>query len=173
MAETKYGKYFITYDSERWRSSITYSIPAVLRLEDSVVKGCNFYFVSWVFPEQKPPEGPASAFIVGHPPHTHPYAEILMHIGTDHNNPSELGAEVEIYMGPEMEKHIITKTCAVYIPPNFIHCPYRVVKTFRPWIVVQIVQGPKRVEELRPEVLPENIRNKIDWSFWERLRESY
>ena len=40
----------------------------------------------------------------------------------------DLGAEVVLYMGPEMEKHVITKTSAVFIPANFIHCPWNPVE---------------------------------------------
>ncbi|MCK4273405.1 MAG: DUF521 domain-containing protein [Dehalococcoidales bacterium] len=35
-----------------------------------------------------------------------------------------LGAEVELYMGPEQERHVITTTTVVFIPPNFIHAPW-------------------------------------------------
>jgi len=167
MAETKYGKYFVKIDPTKW----TGRIPAIIHLEDKIIKGSNFYFVHWNLPGQKPPEGPGAE--IGHPPHTHPYNEILMHIGTDPNNPMDLGAEVEFCMGPEMEKHLITQTCAVFIPANFIHAPYRVLKTVRPWITVMIVEGPTRTEEPHPEILPEELRKKIDWSRWERLRTGF
>lgn len=169
MAETKYGKYFVTYDPEKWPPMRT---PVVIRLEDSVVKGSNFYFVHWVLPGQaEMREDPA--FIVGHPPHTHKDHEILMFIGTDPNNPMELGAECELYMGPEMEKHVINKTSAVYVPANLIHCPFKVLKTVRPWILIQIHQGPAHTEELHPEVLPKEVRDKVDWNFWERMATSW
>lgn len=173
MSETKYGKYFVVYDPEIWRSSPSATTPVVIRLEDKVVSGSNFYFLHWVFPGQRPPEAAAAALLVGHPPHAHPYAEIILHIGTDPKDPMDLGAEVELCMGPEMEKHLITKTSAVYIPANFIHCPYNIRKTIRPFLVMQILQGPKRIEEPHPEILPKEIRDKIDWSFWNRIREDY
>lgn len=169
MTETKYGKYFVTYDPKQWPNERR---PVMVRLEDSVVKGCNFYLVHWVLPGQGPQE-PSFALGHGHPPHIHKDAEILMHIGTDPNNPMDLGAEVELYMGPELEKHVITKTTAVYIPPNFIHCPWIIKKTIRPWIFIEVNQGPRHTEKLYPQVLPKEIREKVNWDLWERLQEGF
>lgn len=157
MVETKYGKYFITYDPKRWPEEHR---PVMIRLEDSVIKGSNFYLVHWMLPGTTPPD------FVGHPPHIHKDAEILMHIGTDPNNPMDLGAEVEFYMGPELERHVITKTTAVYIPPNFIHGPWKPLKTVRPWIFIEVNQGPAHTEKLYPQVLPKELRDKVNWSMW-------
>ncbi|MCS7115792.1 MAG: hypothetical protein RMJ15_02060 [Nitrososphaerota archaeon] len=157
MTETKYGKYFITYDPEQWPEERR---PVIIRLEDRIVKGSNFYLVHWMFPGVTPPD------FVGHPPHIHKDAEILMHIGTDPNNPMDLGAEVEFYMGPELERHVITKTTAVYIPPNFIHGPWKPIKTVRPWIFIEINQGPAHTEKLYPQVLPKELRDRVNWSMW-------
>ena len=56
-------------------------------------------------------------------------AELIWVIGGDPEHPEELGAEVEVFMGPEMERHIIDKTCVIYIPPYFMHCPWRILRT--------------------------------------------
>ena len=29
----------------------------------------------------------------------------------------------QVYLGEELEKHVITKSCVIFIPPNFIHAP--------------------------------------------------
>ena len=89
-----------------------------------------------------------------------------MHIGTDPNNPSDLGAEIEMYMGPELEKHVITQTSAVFIPANFIHSPYRIKKVYRPYITIMIIEGPERSEELHPEVLHHEIRKRKGLLKW-------
>jgi hypothetical protein len=36
---------------------------------------------------------------------------------------SSFDAEIELCMGPEEEKHIITKPTFVFIPKGFYHCP--------------------------------------------------
>ena len=156
MAETKYGKYFTTYEGEQYHPLG----PIVSRLDDTVVKGSYFYFMHWVFPT------PDLDMPVGHPPHIHKDAELIFHIGTNPDDPTDLGAEVEFYMGPEMERHVITKSTVVYIPPNFIHCPWKPIRTDRPWIFLEVNQGPMHTEKLYPQVLPKEIRDKVDWSRW-------
>jgi hypothetical protein len=156
MAETKYGKYFTTYEGEQ-----NFPLgPIISRLDDTVVKGSYFYFIHWVLPN------PDFIMPVGHPPHIHKDAELLMHIGTNPDDPTDLGAEVELFMGPELERHVITKSTVVYIPPNFIHCPWRPLRTDRPWIFIEVNQGPLHTEKLYPQVLPKEIRDKVDWSSW-------
>ena len=156
MAETKYGEYFITYEGEQ-----NFPLgPVLSRLDDTVVKGCYFYFLHWVLPNIP------FDFPIGHPPHIHKDAELLFHIGTNPDDPMDLGAEVELHMGPELERHVITKTTVVYIPPNFIHCPWKPLRTDRPWIFLEVNQGPMHTEKLYPQVLPKEIRDKIDWSMW-------
>jgi hypothetical protein len=162
MAENKYEQYFKTYhakpeDIERGRTGIA-------RVDQSTFEGCNFYWVHWNLPRTA---GRAADMVgVGHPPHIHKTAEILMLIGTDPNNPEDLGAEVELQMGPEREKHIMTKSTVVYIPPNMIHCPYIIRRTDRPWIFVEINQGPVHTEKLCPHILSEEERKTVDWTKW-------
>ncbi|OGO30792.1 MAG: hypothetical protein A2Z29_03845 [Chloroflexi bacterium RBG_16_56_11] len=67
-------------------------------------------------------------------PHVHPYTEFLLFIGADGNNLSELGAECEMYMGKEMEKHVITTPSVAIQPKGHPHCPLIVNKQDRPWI---------------------------------------
>ena len=156
MAETKYGKYFITYEGEQ-------NFPAgkiISRLDDTVVKGSFFYFLHWVMPN------PDFDFGIGHPPHIHKDAELLFHIGTNPEDPTDLGAEVELFMGREMERHVITKSCVVFIPPNFIHCPWKPIKTYRPWIFLEVNQGPRHTEKGFHQLLPKEVRDKVDLSFF-------
>ena len=168
MPETKYGKYFITYDptdpqmQTGPRSRIDPK-TIVARLDDSVAQGCFFYFVHWLLPSTVLYEDYPLA---GHPPHIHKDAELLMHIGMNPDDPMDLGAEVELYMGPELERHVITKSTVVYIPPNFIHCPWRPQRTYRPWLFVEVNQGPMHTEKLYPQLLPKETRDRIDWSRW-------
>lgn len=78
MAETKYGKYFITYDPKRWPNERR---PVMVRMEESVIKGSSFYLVHWVLPGFGTDLG--NYPMAGHPPHIHKDAELLFHIGTN------------------------------------------------------------------------------------------
>ncbi|MBN1190104.1 MAG: hypothetical protein JXA46_10160 [Dehalococcoidales bacterium] len=161
MAETKYGKYIIEYDSKRWP---TERRPVMCRLEDSVIKGSNFYLIHWVMPGVEATVGDFK--YAGHPPHIHKDTELLFHIGTNPDDPMDLGGEVEMYLGPELERHVFNRTCCVFIPPNFIHSPWRPLKTTRPWIFMEINQGSRHTEKFYPQLLPEEARNKINWDMW-------
>jgi hypothetical protein len=46
-------------------------------------------------------------------------------------------------MGPEMEKHVITESTLVFIPANFIHCPFRITRVDRPFLFIQPQLAPK------------------------------
>ena len=158
----KYGRFFTGYqakpeDIERGRTGIA-------RVDQNTFKGCNFYWVHWNLP--KATARSADMIGVGHPPHTHKDAEILMLIGTNPDDPTDLGAEVELQMGAERERHVMTKSTVVYIPPNLIHCPYIIKKTVRPWIFAEINQGPVHTEKLYPQILTEAERKSVDWSKW-------
>jgi hypothetical protein len=183
MTETKYGKYFITYDKEKWRwPNKMYPGPVMARLDDAVAKGSNFYLIHWMLPPgsrhekelvssmTSTPKGAEQYSALmnhpmgGHPPHIHKDAELLFHIGTNPDDPMDLGAEAQIYLGPEMEKHIITKTCVIYIPPNFIHSPWKPVKTWRPWIFIEVNQGPIHTEKSYRQLLPRDLREAVDYA---------
>lgn len=55
------------------------------------------------------------------PPHEHHYDELISWIGTNPDDPWDLGAE--LFMTIEGEEHIITKTGSVYVPAGTEHCP--------------------------------------------------
>ena len=97
-------------------------------------------------------------------PHAHPGDEIFLFIGTDPQNPYELGGEVEFWLGEgeEAEKFTITRTTVVYVPAYVMHCPHWFPKVDRPFVVVVIntlaeTGGPGisdvRMGEFPPEYL--------------------
>ena len=70
--------------------------------------------------------------------HTHPFDEYLLFLGTDPDDQFELGGEIELWLGGE--KHLITRTCAVFAPANVPHCPLIVHRVDRP--ITFITTGP-------------------------------
>ncbi len=71
-------------------------------------------------------------------PHVHPYTEFLLFMGADTEDLSYLGAEAELYMGKEMEKHVITRPTIAIQPKGHPHCPLVVTRQERPWIFAVI-----------------------------------
>jgi len=74
-------------------------------------------------------------------PHTHPYPEFVCFIGGNVMKVRDFEAEIEMYMGEEQEKHIITSSAVVYLPAGFPHCPlnFKVVK--KPVVLMTISLG--------------------------------
>jgi hypothetical protein len=71
-------------------------------------------------------------------PHVHPRPEVLFFMGTDLNDLSQLGAEVEICLGKEMERHLITAPTAVVIPGGLAHNPLVITRIDRPMILTDV-----------------------------------
>jgi hypothetical protein len=77
-------------------------------------------------------------------PHYHDYDEYLVFLGTDPKDPSDLGGEVEMWL--DGEKHLITKTAAVFVPHGFIHTPLRFNRVDRPIVFVRAGNTTKDIQ---------------------------
>jgi hypothetical protein len=131
MAESKYGKYIVTelkrtIDEAPWSSAPgpvgKGKSGRILYLDDEVVTGAFYMEVDWDFPadlEETPTEA-----------HQHDYDEVLGFFGTDCDNPYDLCGEYELWIGDE--KHIITKSCLVFIPKGLKHGPLQTIRVDRP-----------------------------------------
>jgi hypothetical protein len=60
-----------------------------------------------------------------------------------------------------MEKHIITESTLVYIPANFLHCPFRVTKLDRPFIFIQSQYASKMTETSFKKLVKEEDRENM------------
>jgi hypothetical protein len=56
--------------------------------------------------------------------HTHPVDEILVFLGTDPSRGDKLGAEIEIDLGIEHERHLITEPSIIVCPAGLPHGPF-------------------------------------------------
>jgi hypothetical protein len=126
MTETTYGNYVLTEPkvkiSERKQSSKpTFGLSE--ELMDGIKKfNTNFNFVAILAPH-----------VLVDPPHKHDCDELLFFISTDPENTTDLGGEVEIALGDEWEKHVITTSAIICLPRGLAHCPVYVRKVERPF----------------------------------------
>ncbi|MCX8032595.1 MAG: 4Fe-4S binding protein [Thermoleophilia bacterium] len=165
---TKYSKLFYQYQpgDDPYIDIVGKDMPFsfVTRFDSNrfPIPGSNFYYVHWIMPHDEP-------FLeIGHPPHIHRSPELLFHIGGDPENPQELYSEVEFYMGVEMERHVFNKSTVIYIPPNVIHSPWRPRYTKKPWLFIEVNQGPSHTEKGYHQILkPEQ------WSSRDLLRPAF
>ncbi len=87
-------------------------------------------------------------FLSNNPTHTHNFHEFLAWYGGNPNDPDDFGAEVVLYLGKELEKHVFTQPTIVSLPPGLPHCPLEVTRVDRPIIQIEIMlTGPEGTRE--------------------------
>ena len=136
MTETKYSKYIVTelkqnIDEASWAGK---SGGRILYLDNEVVPGAFYAEVAY----GGPPDNKETSWIPVEP-HKHDYDEVLGFIGTDFHDPYALNAEVEFWLGDE--KHILTKSCIIFIPRGLMHCPLIYRKKTKPIFVFATHHG--------------------------------
>lgn len=140
MADSKYGKYIINklqqpVEEAPWNPPVTAAGKGtggrVLYLDNDVIPGAFYMETVWIMPRPAlTKEQVEAAKKRGPGPHTHKIDEVIAFFGTNHNDPYDLGAEVELWLGDE--QHIITKTSLVFVPAGLKHCPLVFRKVERP-----------------------------------------
>ncbi len=78
--------------------------------------------------------------------HKHDYEEVFLFLGTNPKDTTDLGAEIEFWLGEgkERDKVILNTSSSVYVPAGLVHLPltYRNVK--RPVMLVTITHLAKK-----------------------------
>ena len=136
MTELKYTKNIVIEDlmppqspentklmEEQKKAGNTIDRTLLLGIQDSIVKGSFFAGCEWLW--NLTGAGPVNIELA----HTHDFDEIIGLIGSEKNQPRNLGGEVEFWM--DDEKHVITNTCLIFIPRGVKHCPliFRKIET--------------------------------------------
>ena len=78
-------------------------------------------------------------------PHKHDYEEIFLFLGTDQKNTSDLGAEVEFWLGEgdERDKVIFNTSSSIYVPAGLAHFPQIWRNVVRPVMTIVIMPTSK------------------------------
>jgi hypothetical protein len=137
MAETEYGRYFITetppnpsHPQNRNRVS---DVPwwNSLFINEELGRSLNgaFYLESSMILR-------TGTIELMKEPHTHSFDEYLLFHGTNPEDISDLGGEVELWLGGE--KHMITRTCAVFAPAGVPHNPMFIHRVDRPFLFITV-----------------------------------
>ncbi len=151
MSEKKYSQYFIRGPKPGVTSPAMLS--SVAHLDGERIKGAPFYFS---FNFLRPDEQHRA-----HGPHTHPYPEVLGYFGTNPADPLDLGAEMELGMGEEVEMHAFNKSTVIYVPPNFVHGPLKYNKIYRPFIFIMAFPASERHEKSYKHLVSEAERSTM------------
>jgi len=129
MPDTKYGKYFVKEPFIKGQFA-----PKLAMFSRKFGLESNFGIL-WNYisaPYEMPGE-----------PHSHPFDEIWCFLGGDQTNIKDFGAEVEVFLGEEGEKHIITVTTILEIPKGLVHMPLIFKRVDRPILFVNIPLTPE------------------------------
>jgi len=134
----KYDKYIITKtksdltlpEFRRERGDIATGLKTpLIYLDDDVLKGAFYVECVWFWKGSDKSEVDA---------HTHPFDEVITFFGTNPNDPEDLCGEVEMWL--EDEKHILTKSCLIFVPKGMKHCPLIIRRVDRP--IFHFTAGP-------------------------------
>jgi len=73
----------------------------------------------------------------------------MLWLGSDGNDMGELGAEVELSLGEEGEKHMITSSTAVAVPKGLPHYPANIIKMDRRFVYMEVsVAGQTKMKKV-------------------------
>jgi len=99
----------------------------LMALDSEVLKGAFYMELAWFWPgkwpETKSEEGTVK-------PHSHEWDEAIAFVGTNPENPYDLGGEVELWVNGE--QNILDRSFVAFIPAGTVHCPLRIRKVNRP-----------------------------------------
>ena len=71
-------------------------------------------------------------------PHVHDFDQFICILGSNPYNLGYLGGEVELYIGKENEKHVITVPSIVHLKAGLVHCPIYYRKITQPVLHLDI-----------------------------------
>ena len=136
MENSKWSKYvvsdlrlparFTRESKERYSQFAT----RILWMDDEIVPGATTQMnCSWYL---KPTKGVTTS-------HTHEYDEIIGFLGSDPQNPRDLGGEIEFWI--EDEQFILNRSTMVFAPRGVKHCPLIVKRVDRPILHFTTVNG--------------------------------
>jgi len=115
--------------------------PAMTLMSRDLVLDCNNYVECswiWAIPDPNPSIHE----------HVHDYDEIVVHIGSDRDNPEDLGAEIEFMM--DGQPLTIDKTSAIFVPKGVKHGPLTWKRVDKPHIEMTIMLGAGTLKESDP-----------------------
>ncbi len=154
MAELKYSKYFLHELPDEQRFKGFAKMPTMVAYTDNdIIEGSKYFSVMIM--------GEEATKHPGHGPHIHQDPELLVALGTDPDNPRDLGAKMEMCMGPEMESHIITESTMIWVPAKFVHAPFRILEVTRPFIFIQCQYASKLTET--------SLKKLVDKEMWDKM----
>jgi hypothetical protein len=131
-AGTKYGKYILREPLGK-ANHAEIPWPVVKMTGEKDCGGAAFVMVC---------ECVSKPFLMIKDAHAHDFDQFLVFIGGNPQNMKDFGAEVELSLGTEGEKHIFNSSTIVYVPKGLRHCPLNFKKIDKPIIFMDLGLTP-------------------------------
>lgn len=176
----KYDKYFIFETPPNPIHPDSFAEPGkggrLFTINDEMNQAIkDAYYFEVVMMVNKPPSTGKQA-----KPHNHAFGEYIVFIGTNPEDPYDLGAEVEFWM--ENEQHFFNKSCIIYVPAKVYHTPIIFHKIDRPFIWITSAntlryKGLSYSDDPRwadyAEMPEEIVRGLPDWMVMDSQKKKY
>jgi uncharacterized RmlC-like cupin family protein len=145
MADTKYGKYFLSDSGAPPKANDYVSLNSLPPFPE--IAGPQTYF-------RGAPALPGATASIGWQvfikpykletiPHTHEDDEFLIFLGAELPDLCKsFDAEIDLWMGEELEKHTVTSATVVFIPRGVLHCPLNLRVINKPVLFHALYLGP-------------------------------
>jgi hypothetical protein len=143
MPGSKWDKYVVTQPKfvtemafHDFKDPSGFTWPDEFYLDKDLVEEANTWLdINWVWEKTVPRELPGL--------HSHPFAEIVLLVGSDAKNLRNLGGEVEWGMGSgdDASTYTLTSTTAIFVPAGVPHGPLVYKRVDRPILNIAIGLG--------------------------------
>jgi hypothetical protein len=140
LASSRYAKYvidqpeFITEMAHHDFTDISgFTFPDEVYLNGQMLPEAKHWLdLMWIWEVPSPPD------LLG--AHSHPFAEIVLFVGSNPRDMRDFGGELEWWMGEgdEAERFFIDKTTLIYVPAGLRHGPMNFLRVDRPILNVAI-----------------------------------
>ena len=144
MTDKKYDKYFLSYDGTEPEANDRTSLSSLPPFPE-IASPQTYFRGATALPGATATIGwqVFTAPVCWEVPHVHKFDEFLIFLGAQLPDLcSSFDAEIDLWMGKEMEKHTITSTTVVFIPKGVLHSPLNFRKINKPVLFHALYLGP-------------------------------
>jgi hypothetical protein len=159
---TKYGKYFLSDNHQPPKPNDFVSLNSIPPFPE-IASPQTYFRGASALPGATATIGwqVFTAPVCWETPHTHKYDEFLIFLGAQ---PPDLcksfDAEIDFWMGEELEKHTITSTTIIFIPKGLPHSPLNFRAIRKPVLFHALYLGPSLD---RQNTVPNFDLNTFNW----------